>query len=336
MTFAATDPRHLARRRILAATAGAAAALPFGRAAGQATPRPSAATGQPIFYRTAGVEGLTIFYREAGDPANPTLLLLHGFPTSSHMFRDLMPLLADRFHLVAPDYPGFGYSDAPSPAEFPYTFDRLADVAEGFVDALGLDRYALYLQDYGGPVGFRLAARRPQRVAALIIQNTNAYEEGLTDLAAPLRTAGQSPRTDASDAALRQLLTPETTRFQYLEGARDPERISPDAWTFDQFRLDRPGNDEIQLALFYDYAANLERYPEWHAYFRQERPPTLVAWGQHDPFFSVAGAEAYRRDLPEAAFNLLDAGHFALEDHAAEIAGLIGRFFAERVGPAAG
>jgi pimeloyl-ACP methyl ester carboxylesterase len=281
---------------------------------------------QPAVYRTAIVDDLSIFYREAGDPAAPTILLLHGFPSSSHMFRDLIPLLANRFHLVAPDHLGFGHSDAPSVTEFAYTFDRLADLTEGFVDALGLDLYSLYLQDYGGPVGFRLATRRPERVQALIVQNTNAYEEGLTELAEPLRTSGQRPRTKESDDALRALLTPETTRFQYLEGARDPERISPDAWTSDQYFLDRPGNDEIQLALFYDYLSNLQRYPEWHAYFRAHQPPTLLVWGKHDPFFSVAGARAYARDLPNAEIHLLDTGHFALEDHADVIATHIARF----------
>jgi pimeloyl-ACP methyl ester carboxylesterase len=247
------------------------------------------------------------------------------------MFRDLIPLLADRFHVVAPDYPGFGHSDFPSAAEFAYTFDHLADVAEGFVDALGLARYSLYLHDYGGPVGFRLATRRPERVAALILQNTNAYEEGLTELAQPLRTAGQNPRTPESDAALRGLLTLETTRFQYLEGVQNPERISPDGWSSDQSFLDRPGNDEVQLALFYDYLSNLERYPEWHAYFQERQPPTLIVWGQNDPFFGVEGAHAYSRDLPDAELHLLDTGHFALEDHADEIAGHIARFLAAHV-----
>ncbi len=319
------------RRRVLGGLTAAITGLALraaGGAAEQATPRavPLVSNTPPVFYRTAVVGGLSIFYREAGDPANPTILLLHGFPTSSHMFRDLIPLLAPRFHLVAPDYPGFGYSDAPSPAEFTYTFDRVSDVIEGFVDALGLTRYSLYMQDYGGPVGFRLATRWPERVAALIIQNTNAYEEGLTPLAEPLRTSGMEPRTEESDAVLRALLTQETTRFQYLEGAQDPDRISPDAWTSDQSWLDRPGNDEIQLLLFYDYLSNLKRYPEWHAYFRDQQPPALLVWGKHDPFFGVPGALAYARDLPQAEIHLLEAGHFALEDHVGVIAGYIEKF----------
>jgi pimeloyl-ACP methyl ester carboxylesterase len=330
MTANPTSAPSIDRRRMLGGTAGFAAVLAASTPAGAAPATPAEApagyVAQPAVYRSTVVDGRSIFYREAGDPAAPTVLLLHGFPASSHMFRDLIPLLADRFHLVAPDHLGFGHSDAPSAAEFAYTFDHLADLTERVVDALGLARYSLYLHDYGGPVGFRLATRRPDRVQALILQNTNAYEEGLTQLAQPLRTAGQQPRTAESDAALRQLLTPETTRFQYLEGVRDPERISPDGWTSDQSFIDRPGNDEIQLTLFYDYLSNLKRYPEWHAYFREHQPPTLIVWGQNDPFFNLDGARAYARDLPDAELHLLDAGHFALEDHADVIAGHIARF----------
>ncbi|MFN8592323.1 MAG: alpha/beta hydrolase [Thermomicrobiales bacterium] len=320
-------------RRHVVGGGGAAAlvsALPLAKRPSVAA-SPQAAVdyvAQPTSYRSVTVDGLSIFYREAGDPANPTILLLHGFPSSSHMFRDLIPLLAGTYHLVAPDYPGFGQSDAPDVEAFAYTFDHLAAVIAAFVDAVGLERYSLYMQDYGGPVGFRLATQRPERVEALIVQNTNAYEEGLTELSQPLRTSGMAPRTAASDKVLRAFLTPETTRFQYLEGASDPARISPDAWSTDQALLDRPCNDEIQLALFYDYLSNLERYPEWHAYFRAQRPPTLIAWGRNDPIFGVEGAEGYRRDLPDAELHLLDAGHFALEDHAAAIAGLITRFLA--------
>jgi pimeloyl-ACP methyl ester carboxylesterase len=331
MTANPMPSSRIDRRGFLSTTAGLAASLSTlapAHAAGLAAPTPAPASyiAQPAAYRTAVVDGHSIFYREAGDPAAPTILLLHGFPSSSHMFRDLIPLLAGRFHLVAPDFPGFGYSDAPSPEEFAYTFDHLADVTEGFVDALGLEHYSLYMQDYGGPVGFRLATRRPERVEALIVQNTNAYEAGLTDLSEPLRSSGMGPRTAGSDEVLRTFLTPETTRFQYLEGASDPGRISPDAWSFDQFLLDRPGNDEIQLALFYDYLSNLELYPQWHAYFQEHQPPTLIVWGRHDPIFDIEGAEGYRQDLPDAELHLLDAGHFALEDHAAEIADLIARF----------
>jgi pimeloyl-ACP methyl ester carboxylesterase len=330
-----TSPR-LDRRRLLAGAASLAASAAAGPVALSArrSPTPSLApvlAPQPTFHRTMVVDGLTIFYREAGDPARPTILLLHGFPSSSHMFRDLIPLLADRFHLVAPDYPGFGQSDAPDPERFPYTFDRMTDVVGGFADALGLDRYAIYVQDYGAPVGFRLATRSPGRIQAIISQNGNAYEAGLTPFWQPLRTYWDDP-SPPNEEPLRAFFTPETTRFQYSEGYRQPERISPDAWRMDQLFLDRPGNQEIQLALFYDYRTNLARYPEWHAYFREHQPPALVVWGQNDPIFGPDGARAFGRDLPAAEIHLLDTGHFALEDHASTIAGLMRTFYANRVG----
>ncbi len=323
---------HVTRRHLLAASAVAAiapAGLQHLASASQAAPAdstPTTASAFPIFYRTAAVDGLEIFYREAGDPEAPTVLLLHGFPSSSHMFRNLIPLLAGQFHLVAPDYPGFGHSDAPSPTDFVYTFDHLADIVEGFVAELELDRYSLYLQDYGAPVGYRVASRRPERVDALIVQNGNAYDEGITEFAQFLRTFGETPRTADTDAGARPLLTLETTIFQYTTGVLDLERISPDAWTVDQHFLDRPGIDEIQLTLFHDYLSNLNRYPEWHAYFREYQPPTLIPWGKNDPIFSVAGAEAFLRDIPNAEIHLLDTGHFALEDHANVIANLISDF----------
>ena len=243
------------------------------------------------------------------------------------MFRGLIPLLADRFHLIAPDYPGFGHSDAPAADEFDYTFDHLADVMEGFVDAVGLGSYSLYVQDYGAPVGFRLATRRPDQIESLIVQNGNAYEEGITDFARPALVAfGESPRTAESEQPLRDILTLEATIFQYTEGVRDPARISPDAWSMDQYFLNRPGNDEIQLSLFHDYLSNVRLYPDWHAYFRERQPPTLVVWGKNDPIFGAPGAEAFRGDLPDAEIHLLDTGHFALEDQAEVIAGHIGRF----------
>lgn len=282
-------------------------------------------------YRTTVIAGQTIFFREAGDPAAPTILLLHGFPSSSHMFRDLIPLLAGRFHLIAPDYPGFGQSAAPSPEAFDYTFDSLATVMEQFVDAIGLGRFSLYVQDYGAPVGFRLATRQPARVEALLVQNGNAYEEGITDAARHLVAFGETPRTAASEKPIRDILTLEATIHQYITGVRDPERISPDAWTMDQHFLDRPGNDQIQLALFHDYLSNVRLYPEWHAYFREHQPPTLIVWGKNDPIFGAPGAEAFRRDLPDAEIHLLDTGHFALEDHAEVIADHITRFLAAHV-----
>jgi pimeloyl-ACP methyl ester carboxylesterase len=251
------------------------------------------------------------------------------------MFRDLIPLLAGDFHLVAPDYPGFGHSDAPSPDAFTYTFDHLADVVAHFVDAVGLDHYSLYVQDYGAPVGFRLATQRPQQVAALIVQNGNAYEEGITEFARPLVAFGEGPRTAETEQPLRDLLMPEATIFQYTAGVADPARLSPDAWTMDQYFLDRPGNNEIQLALFHDYLSNVRLYPTWHAYFREKQPPTLVVWGKNDPIFGAPGAEAFRRDLPDAEISLLDTGHFALEDCADEIAGHIRRFLAVHVGQGA-
>lgn len=287
-----------------------------------------------VHHRTIEVDGLDIFYREAGPADTPTLLLLHGFPTSSHMFRDLIPLLADRYRLVAPDYPGFGYSAAPAVGEFDYSFDRLADVVERFTDAVGLSRYALYCQDYGGPVGFRLATRRPERAQALIIQNANAYEEGVTDLFRNVVLRLWSERTTATEAAVRELFELPITKKQYLDGAADPTLVSPDAWTHAQWGMDRPGNKEIQYALQANYGSNVERYDEWHSYFREHRPPTLVLWGKGDFIFAEAGAHAYRRDLPDAEIDILDAGHFALETHASEIADRIDAFLRERTIPA--
>jgi pimeloyl-ACP methyl ester carboxylesterase len=276
-----------------------------------------------IHYRTATVQGVEIFYREAGSPDLPTILLLHGFPTSSHMFRDLIPLLADRYHLVAPDYPGFGYSARPTPAEFLYTFDHLADVMEGFVDALGLTRYSLYMQDFGGPVGFRLATRRPRQVRALIIQNANAYEEGVSSGVKDVVLRIWKERTPETEARLRELFELPVTKRQYLEGVPDPTRVSPDAWEHAQWGMDRPGNKHIQFVLHANYGSNVERYPEWHDYFREFQPPTLIVWGRHDFVFLPAGATAYSRDLKDVELHMLDAGHFALETHVAEIADFI-------------
>jgi pimeloyl-ACP methyl ester carboxylesterase len=283
-----------------------------------------------IHYRTVGVAGIEIFYREAGSPKLPTILLLHGFPTSSHMFRDLIPLLADRYHLIAPDYPGFGYSSRPKVSEFNYTFDHLADVMEGFVDALGLTRYAVYMQDFGGPVGFRLATRRPQHVRALIIQNANAYDEGVSSGVRDVVLRIWKERTPKTEARLKELFELPATKRQYLEGAPDSSLVSPDAWEHAQWGMDRPGDKEIQFALHANYGSNIEHYDEWHAYFRKFQPPALIVWGKGDFVFTPAGAEAYARDLKHVELHMLDAGHFALETNAAEIAVLMREFRALR------
>jgi pimeloyl-ACP methyl ester carboxylesterase len=272
-----------------------------------------------VRYRTARALGLDIFYREAGPPGAPVVLLLHGFPTSSHMFRDLIPLLADRYRVIAPDYPGFGYSAAPAPSAFEYTFDHVAEVMGAFTDAVGLTSYALYMQDFGGPIGFRLAARHPERVRALVIQNANAYVEGVTQGVKDVVLRIWTERTPEIEARLRELFELPVTKRQFLEGAPDPTLVSPDAWQHAQWGMDRPGNKAIQFAMHANYGSNVERYEQWQAYFRAHKPRTIVLWGKNDFVFAPEGAEAYRKDLdPEVHF--LDAGHFALETHAAEIA----------------
>jgi pimeloyl-ACP methyl ester carboxylesterase len=283
-----------------------------------------------VLYKTAKVKGLDIFYREAGSPTNPTLLLLHGFPTSSRMFRNLIPQLADRYHLVAPDYPGFGASSAPPVDKFNYTFDNLAGVIDEFTQTLKLERYSLYVQDYGAPVGYRLAVKHPERVQALIVQNGNAYEEGLRDFWTPFK-AYWKDRSAQKAEPLRKLLTYESTKSQYTIGVRNVEHISPDSWTADQYLLDRPGNEEIQMQLFYDYSSNPPLYPQWQAYFRKYQPPTLVVWGKNDFIFPAEGAETYKRDLKNLEFHLLDTGHFALEEDCDSIARYIGDFLAKHV-----
>jgi len=279
----------------------------------------------PITYRSTDVNGLKVFYRQAGPPGAPKLLLLHGYPSASHMFRDLIPHLADRFHLVAPDLLGFGQSAMPSRDSFTYTFQALTDVLDGFTDAIGLDRYALYVFDYGAPTGFRLAVRRPERITAIVTQNGNAYEEGLSDGWNPIRAYWKQP-TQANRDAIRSMLQPETTVFQYTHGVPDPSLVSPDGYTLDNHYLARPGADEIQLDLFLDYASNIELYPKFQEYFRTRQPPLLAIWGRNDPFFLPAGAQAFKRDIPAADVRLLDTGHFALETHAAEIATAIRGF----------
>ncbi|MGV9808500.1 alpha/beta fold hydrolase [Micromonospora chersina] len=272
------------------------------------------------------VAGQQVFYRAAGDPSRPTLLLLHGFPTSSHMFRNLIPALADEFHLVAPDHVGFGQSSAPPVDQFDYSFERLTEVTLGLLDTLGIERFALYLHDYGAPIGLRIASRHPQRVAGLITQSGNAYTEGFTPFWEVLFDHAKDRQ--AHEPAVRQLLEVDATRWQYVHGvpADRLDRIAPETWQLDQAGLDRPGNKEIQLQLFWDYQFNLDVYPDFQRYFRQHQPPTLVTWGRHDEIFGPAGAEAYARDLPDAEIHLLDTGHFALETHGDEIAGLIRAF----------
>jgi pimeloyl-ACP methyl ester carboxylesterase len=283
-----------------------------------------------LTYRTASVDGLKVFYREAGNPTAPTVLLLHGFPTSSHMFRDLIPALADRYHVVAPDLPGFGFTDAPDRASFKYSFDHLAEVIERFTQILGLSRYALYVFDYGAPIGFRLAVHHPERITALISQNGNAYLEGLSEGWNPIQAYWKDPSLE-NRATLRAFLKPETTQWQYTHGVTNPERLSPDAWTLDSALLARPGNDEIQLDLFLDYASNVALYPKFQEYISTRRPPLLAVWGKNDPFFLPAGAAAFKRDNPAAEIHLLDAGHFALESQGSEIAAIIRDFLSRKL-----
>jgi len=274
-----------------------------------------------VRYGSEVIDGVKIAYREAGDPSRPTVLLLHGFPTSSHMFRDLIPALAGRYHVLAPDYPGFGASDMPPPDSFNYSFDSIARLMTKLIDAKGIGRYVAYVQDYGAPVGYRLFAADPGRVLGFVIQNGNAYE-GLPDTWDPIRAYWADPSPQNADR-LRGLLTLETTVWQFTAGTRDPEKISPDNFWHVQYLLDRPGNQEIQLALFYDYRTNVARYPAWQALFREHQPPALVVWGKNDPFFPGYLAEGYRKDLKDVEFHLLDTGHFALEED--------GSFIAERM-----
>ncbi|SNB70959.1 Pimeloyl-ACP methyl ester carboxylesterase [Arboricoccus pini] len=276
-------------------------------------------------YRTADVDGFEVFYREAGDPAKPPLLLLHGYPSSSHMFRDLIPLLADRFHLVAPDLPGFGLTAQPSRRQFTYTFDNLAKVIDRFTEVIGLDQFAIYIFDYGAPTGLRIAMAHPERVTAIITQNGNAYKEGLSDGWNPIERYWRDP-SDENRQALRKMLTPESIRWQYDHGVPDITRVSPDGYTLDSWYMGRPGADEIQLDLFLDYANNVALYPAFQAYFREHQPKLLAIWGDKDPFFLPPGAEAYKRDLPNAQVRFLNTGHFALETHAEEIAATIAEF----------
>ena len=306
-----------------------------------------------VSYRTVTVDGVDIFYREAGNPENPTILLLHGFPTSSHMFRNLMPALADQYHLVAPDYPGYGFSSMPSVDEFDYSFDNIARIIEKFADKIALDQYSLYLMDYGAPIGFRMAAARPQRIQSLIVQNGNAYFEGIdNDFWEPIRAywkdrdainqgldndwwknvkAAYSQPEMSNDDALRFLVTLGATKWQYTNGVKNVESISPDNWGHVQPLLDREGNEDIQLQMFYSYGTNPPLYPAWQNYLRRHQPPTLIVWGKNDEIFPATGAEPYKRDLDDLEYHLIDTGHFALESHGEEIAELMRDFLNRKV-----
>jgi len=285
-----------------------------------------------VTHKTVKLGDLDIFYREAGPKGAPAVLLLHGFPTSSQMFRNLIPALADEYRVVAPDYPGYGHSSMPPHDQFKYTFDNLATVIDEFTEKVGLTRYALYVQDYGAPVGYRLASAHPERVTAIVVQNGNAYDEGLDNpFWEPIKAYWREPASRQKRDAIRNLLTYEATRWQYTDGVPDPELVSPDGAAHDQFLLNRPGNDEIQLDLFLSYGSNPPLYPRWQEYFRKYQPPMLIAWGKNDKIFPAAGAEPYRRDLKTLEYHLLDAGHFALETEGDTIAGLMRDFLGKHV-----
>ena len=278
-----------------------------------------------IKYRKAEVDGLKVFYREAGGAGAPALLLLHGFPTAGHMFRGLTPLLAGQFHVIAPDLPGFGQTDMPDRNKFRYTFDNIAHVIDRFTEVIGLNRFAIYVFDYGAPTGFRMATAHPERITAIISQNGNAYEEGLSEGWNPIQAYWKEP-SDANRKALRAFLSPETTIWQYTHGVPDTALVSPDVYSLDNYYLARPGADEIQLDLFGDYKSNVALYPKFQNYFRKYKPPFLATWGKNDPFFLPAGAEAFKRDIPNAEVHFFDTGHFALETHCDEIASTIRDF----------
>lgn len=280
----------------------------------------AANTHFPVRYQYADADGVNVFYREAGNPENPVLLLLHGFPSSSHQFRELIPLLADKFHLIAPDLPGFGFTEVPAERHYTYSFDGLANTLIAFVDALNLQRFAMYVFDYGAPTGLRLALHYPQRVSGFISQNGNAYLEGLGDAWAPVQAYWHAPTAENRQVVHDAILNLEGTKWQYLHGVRDPKTVAPEGYQLDTLLMERPGNKAIQLDLFLDYANNLKRYPEFQAFFRAHQPPALIIWGEHDPFFIPPGAHAYKRDNPNAVVELLDTGHFALETHVGYIA----------------
>ena len=294
--------------------------------------KPAAAATAPVtvFYRSKQVDGVKMFYREAGPAGAPVVLLLHGFPTSSHMFRNLIPTLADRYRVIAPDYPGFGQSDSPDRAKFAYTFARYADMVDNLMGQIGARNYSMYVMDYGAPVGYRLAIKHPERVSALIIQNGNAYEEGLLAFWDPVKEYW-ADGSAAHREALAGLVKLDMTRFQYTDGVKDVARISPDNWVHDQALLDRPGNKDIQLDMLYDYRTNVPLYPQFQSFFRERKPPTLIVWGKNDKIFPEQGAHPYLRDLPDAEMHILDTGHFALEDKLDEMAPLIRNFLDRKV-----
>jgi pimeloyl-ACP methyl ester carboxylesterase len=295
--------------------------------------RGTAASSIPITYhRTIEIDGINIFYRAAGPVDAPVVVLLHGFPTSSHMFRNLMPALSDRYRVIAPDYPGYGQSDMPDRAKFAYTFDRFAELVDALLEKLGVASHAMYVMDYGAPVGWRLALKHPERITGLIVQNGNAYDEGLKEFWNPIK-AYWSDHSEEHRKALSVLVTLETTKFQYTDGVADVSRVAPDNWVHDQALLDRPGNADIQLDIFYDYRTNLPLYPAVQAYFRKHQPPTLIVWGKNDFIFPADGAHPYRRDLQDLEFHLLDTGHFVLEDKADEAFPLIRSFLDRKVAP---
>ena len=287
--------------------------------------------GFNILHKTVEVNGLDIFYREAGSKNALPIFLLHGFPTSSHMFRNLIPALSDKFHLIAPDYPGFGNSSMPKMDEFDYTFDNIAEIMDAFIQKIGLKNYSMYVMDYGAPVGYRIAVKHPERVQALIVQNGNAYEEGLREFWDPIKAYWKEKSKENADILRKNLLTIEATKWQYTNGVRNPETIAPENWFHDQYLMDRPGNKEIQLQLFYDYGSNPPLYPDWQAYFREFQPPTIITWGKKDYIFPPEGAIPYKRDLKNIDFHLLDTGHFALEEDGGHIASLIRNFLDKNV-----
>ena len=315
-----------------AALISSAFALPASAAPASGAQRTSAQAAAAVTYGSVTVDGVKVFYREAGPKNAPTLLLLHGFPTSSHMFRNLIPQLADRYHVIAPDYPGYGQSDQPAMDKFTYSFDNLASVMDKFTEQLGLTKYAMYVQDYGAPIGFRLAATHPDRISAIVVQNGNAYDEGIDNAFwAPMKDYWKD-KSEVNAAKLRPLFEVGATKWQYTEGFRNPAaNVSPDVWMLDQAYMDRPGNKEIQLELFHSYGTNPAHYPAWQAYFRKHQPPMLIVWGKNDKIFPAEGATPYLRDLPKAELHLLDTGHFALEEDGAKIGALMRDFLNRKV-----
>ncbi|MDX2133125.1 MAG: alpha/beta hydrolase [Planctomycetota bacterium] len=322
--------RYLLAVAAVAGTGLLIAAAPSAPEEARQSVAPAQVLPPPVHYRSVTIDGLDIAYREAGPADAPTILLLHGFPTSSHMFRNLIPMLADKYRVIAPDYPGYGNSSMPSVDEFDYSFDNLAQVVDKFTGAVGARSFVMYVQDYGAPIGYRIAAAHPERIRGLIVQNGNAYDEGLKEFWDPFK-AHWKAQTPQSTAALAKFLEIDATRWQYTHGVGDESRISPDTWKMDQLGLDRPGNKDIQLRLFLSYGTNPPLYPKWQEYFRTHQPPTLIVWGKNDYIFPADGAEPYKRDLKNIDFNLLDTGHFALEEKGPEIAAKIRDFMASRV-----